>query len=166
MPTFRDMEIILAETDTEFKDYLEEVRRRGKLVLRRCLGCHYMRYPPGAGCPSCGSLEWEWAEVSGNGTIYSYEIVVQPIQRGFRELVPYPIVLVELDEQRGVPGPGDAIRLVTNLLKDDGSPEEPDKVAIGARVELMLQPFCEDLYLPQFRLDGKTHGEPVWRMPE
>src|SRR5439155_17257307 len=100
MPTFRDMEIVLADTDTEFRPYLEEVARRGKLVLRQCLPCGYMRYPPGPGCPVCGSLDWEWSEVSGKGTIYSYEIVTQAIQTGFRDLVPYAVVLVELDEQR------------------------------------------------------------------
>ena len=37
------------------------------------------------------------------GTIYSYEIVTQAIQPAFADWVPYPVVLVELDEQRSVP---------------------------------------------------------------
>ena len=53
--------------------------------------------------------------MSGKGTIYSYEIVVQAIQPGFRDWAPYPVVLVELDEQRGEPSPDEAIRIIANL---------------------------------------------------
>ena len=35
------------------------------------------------------------------GVIYSYEIVTQAIQPAFADWVPYPVVLVELDEHGG-----------------------------------------------------------------
>lgn len=160
------MNLILAPLDTEFRPYFEEVSRRQKLVLRRCTSCGMMRYPPGAACSWCGSLEWEWHEVSGKGTIYSYEIVTQAIQPGFRDWIPYPIVLVDLDEQRGVPTDGEAIRILANLLDADFTPEKEENVAIGLRVEAVFQDVGEGLLLPQFRLSGEPAVDRVWRVPD
>jgi uncharacterized OB-fold protein len=166
VPEYRGMNLILSPLDTEFRPYFEEVSRRRQLVLRRCAACDLMRYPPGAACCWCGSLEWAWQEVSGKGTIYSYEIVTQAIQPGFRDWVPYPIVLVSLDEQRGVPEEGEAIRILTNLLDADFRPENEANVAIGLRVEAVLQDVGDGLLLPQFRLSGEPPTERVWRVPE
>ena len=60
----------------------------------------------GAACPFCTSLDWSWQPVSGKGEIYSYQIVAQAVQPAFADWVPYPVVLVELDEQRDVPWHG------------------------------------------------------------
>jgi uncharacterized OB-fold protein len=103
--------------------------------------------------------------VSGRGTIYSYEIVVQAIQPGFRDFTPYPVVVVELDEQRGEPTPDDGLRVVANLLKPDFTPEAEDRVAIGARVEAIFQPVAPGFALPQFRLAEQAPGGPLWRFP-
>jgi len=142
-----------------------EATRRGRLALQRCRDCGRLRYPPGAGCPGCGGGALAWTPVSGRGTIYSYAIVVQAIQPGFQDLAPYPLVVVELDEQRGAPGPDDALRLVANLLTPDGRPEAEGRVAIGARVEVLFQEVAPDLVLPQFRLTGEPPERPLWRLP-
>jgi uncharacterized OB-fold protein len=165
MPEYRGMNLILAPLDTEFRPYFEEISKRRKLVLRKCASCGLMRYPPGVACPWCSSLNWEWQEVSGKGTIYSYEIVTQATQPAFSDWVPYPIVLVELDEQRGVPGPDEAIRILTNLLDADFKPEKEENVAIGARVEVVFQDVGDSMFLPQFKLSGEQPTERVWRMP-
>ena len=111
-----------------------------------------MRYPPSHGCPWCGALEWSWREVSGRGAIYSYEIVVHAIQPGFREWTPYPVVLVELDEQRGVPTEHEGLRLIANLVTLDFRPEAEAQVAIGKRVRVVFQDIAENFALPQFTL--------------
>jgi uncharacterized OB-fold protein len=91
--------------------------------MKACRQCRLLRYPPGAACPWCNSLEWSWQEVSGKGTIYSYEIVMQAIQGGFRDWAPYPVVLVELDEQRGQPTTDDelaALQAITGASAGTG----------------------------------------------
>jgi uncharacterized OB-fold protein len=103
--------------------------------------------------------------VSGRGTIHTYVIVVQAIQPGFRDWAPYPVVVVELDEQRGEPAPDDGIRLVTNLVTPEFQPEAEERVAIGARVEACFQSIGPDLALPQFRLTGEPPAAPLWRLP-
>jgi uncharacterized OB-fold protein len=92
-------------------------------------------------------------------------IVVQAIQPGFRDWAPYPVVVVELDEQRGEPTPDDGIRLVTNLVTPDFQPEREERVAIGARVEVCFQPLGPDGALPQFRLSGESPAAPLWQLP-
>ena len=161
---YRGMALIVPETDSEWHGYFEAARA-GRLVVRRCGDCGRLRYPPGAGCPWCASLTWTWTPVSGRGTIHSYEIVVQAIQPGFRDWAPYPVVVVELDEQRGQPTPDDGVRLVTNLVTADFQPEREEHVAIGARVAVCFQPIGPDAVLPQFRLTGEPSATPLWRFP-
>src|SRR5262245_17737809 len=97
--------------------------------------------------------------------IHSYVIVVQAIQPGFRDWAPYPVVVVELDEQRGEPTPDDGVRLVTNLVTPDFAPEREERVAIGARVEVCFQQIGPDRVLPQFRLGDQPAATPLWRLP-
>ena len=161
---YRGMALIVPENDSEWRGYFEAARE-GRLVVRKCRDCGLLRYPPGAGCPWCASLSWSWETVSGRGTVYSYEIVAQAIQPGFRDWAPYPVVLVELDEQRGAPTPYDGLRLVANLLTSDFSPEAEERVAIGARVEVCFQPIAPDFVLPQFRLSGEPPQGRLWQCP-
>lgn len=162
---YRGMALIVPETDSEWHGYFRAARE-GRLVVRRCGDCGRLRYPPGAGCPWCASLAWTWTDVSGRGTIHSYIIVAQAIQPGFRDWAPYPIVVVELDEQRGTPAPDDGVRLVANLVTAAFVPEREDRVAIGARVAVCFQPIAADFALPQFRLSGEPPASPLWRLPD
>lgn len=166
MPTvaYRGMSLVIPDNDSEWGEYFR-LARQHRLVLRACRACGLMRYPPSHGCPWCASLEWEWRQVSGRGHIYSYEIVVHAIQPGFREWAPYPVVLVELDEQRGQPTPDEALRLIGNLVTPDLAPEREENVAIGKRVRVVFQDITEDFALPQFTLTGEPPVDRVWRFP-
>ena len=162
MPEYKGMNLIMPESDRELRPYFQAAGE-GRLVLRRCGECGRLRYPPGSACPWCSALVSEWAEVSGNGTIYSYEIVAQAIQPGFRDWTPYAVVLVELDEQRGEPTPDEAIRLIANLVTPEFGPEAEENVAIGKRVRAVFQPLADGLALPQFTLSGEPDQGRVWR---
>jgi len=166
MPTvqYRGMQLIVPENESEFLGYFAAARQH-KFVMKKCTACHLLRYPPGSGCPWCMSLEWTWQEVSGKGTIYSYEIIVHSIQPGFRDFTPYPVVVVELDEQRGVPTAHEGIRVIANLVDANFQPEAEANVAIGKRVEVVFQDLSEDFSLPQFTLSNEPPHGPVWQFP-
>jgi uncharacterized protein len=164
MPEYRGMNLNIPEHDTEFRPYFEAAGS-GRLMLPKCSACGLLRYPPGIACPWCNSLESDWVETSGLGRIYSYEIVTQAIQPGFAEWVPYPVVLVELDEQRGVPTPDEALRLIANLVTAGLQPESEDNVAIGRRVRAVFQPLGDGLALPQFALSDEPAQEALWQFP-
>jgi len=166
MPTvqYRGMQLIVPENESEFLGYFAAARQH-KFVMKKCTACHLLRYPPGSGCPWCMSLEWTWQEVSGKGTIYSYEIIVHSIQPGFRDFTPYPVVVVELDEQRGVPTAHEGIRVIANLVDANFQPEAEANVAIGKRVEVVFQDLSEDFSLPQFTLSNEPPRGPLWQFP-
>jgi len=159
MSTYKGLQLIVTPTDSEHRGFYEHARAR-RLVVQRCESCGMLRGAIGAGCPFCTSLEWSWQAVSGKGEIYSYEIVAQAIQPAFADWVPYPIVLVELDEQRRVPWRGGredetvSVRIVANLVRADDPmvPEAEDNVAIGKRVEVCFVDLDDTMALPQFRL--------------
>ncbi len=162
---YRGMRLIVPDNDTEFTGYFAAARRH-ELVVKRCGACGRLRFPPGAACPWCRSLDWTWEPVSGRGTIHSYEVVHQAIQPGFRDDAPYVVVLVELDEQAGEPTPDEALRLLGNLVTADLRPEAEENVAIGKRVEVIFQGLSAEMALPQWRLSGEPPRGRVWRMPE
>ena len=161
---YRGMLLVVPENDSEFAGYFEAARQH-RLVVKKCVGCGLLRFPPGSGCPWCTSLDWTWQQVSGRGAIYSYEIIVHAIQPGFRDLAPYPVVVVELDEQRGVPDPRHGLRIIANLVDADFQAEAEGNVAIGKRVDVVFQDLSPELSLPQFRLTDEPPAGPVWQFP-
>jgi uncharacterized protein len=162
---YRGMTLIIPDNDTEWREYFAFARQH-RLMLRRCVACGLMRYPPTHACPWCAALEWAWQEVSGRGTIYSYEIVTHAIQPGFKEATPYPVVLVELDEQRGQPTPDEALRIIGNLVTLDLCMEDERQVAIGRRVRVVFHDLADHLSLPQFTLTDEPPTQRLWRLPE
>jgi hypothetical protein len=161
----RGLTLLVPDNDSEWMEYFAHARGH-RLMMRKCAACGLMRYPPTHACPWCTELAWSWQEVSGRGTIHSYEIVVHAIQPGFRDVTPYPVVLVELDEQRGVPTPDEALRVIANLVKPDGTMEDEKNVAIGKRVRVGFEDLADHLALPQFTLTDERPESRVWRLPE
>src|SRR5207245_463865 len=99
---YRGMSLIIPDNDTEWKEFYAHARAH-RLVVRKCAACGLLRYPPTHACPWCMALGWSWQEVSGRGTIYSYEIVHHAIQPGSRDLTPSATVPGALDEPRAHP---------------------------------------------------------------
>ncbi|WP_218671286.1 Zn-ribbon domain-containing OB-fold protein [Microbispora sp. GKU 823] len=104
-------------------------------MIQRCAGCGTLRHPPGPCCPHCGSFEWDTAEASGRGQVYSFVVAHHPRHPAFE----YPLIVavVELDE---------GTRLITNLVG-----VEPGEVEIGMPVVLDWLDADPDLSLPVFR---------------
>jgi len=159
---YKDLLLNLSEQDTEYTGYFEAAQQH-KLVVKKCLDCELLRGEPGAGCPWCSSMRSEWYEVSGKGTIYSYQIIPHAILPGFRDWTPYPVVLVELDEQSGAPKEHDGLRITANLLDENMNPENEENVAIGKRVNVVFLDMENGLTLPQFTLSSEQPEGAVWR---
>jgi uncharacterized OB-fold protein len=170
MATYQRLTLYISPTDSEHRGYYEAAKQ-GNLVVQRCTECNLMRGAIGAACPFCTSLQWEWQPVSGRGVIYSYQIVTQAVHPAFHDWVPYPIVLVELDEQRGVPwrdgaeGEQISLRIVANLVKRDDhtAAEDEEQVAIGKRVDVCFLDIDETMALPQFHLSDEPPEHEPWR---
>ena len=62
--------------------------------------------------------------------------------------------------------PDEALRIIGNLVKADGSMEADREVAIGRRVRVVFHDVADHLALPQFTLTDEAPVGPVWRLPE
>ena len=111
-----------------------EGAERGELLIQRCTGCQTLRHPPGPGCPSCGSMEWDTVVSSGRGTIHSYAVHHYPPIPGHD--VPNVVALVDVAE---------GVRILANLTDI-----EPDDVQVDMPVEVHFA-VRDDVTLPQWR---------------
>lgn len=111
-----------------------------RLVLQRCRSCAKFQFPPEICCLHCQAEDFEPAEVSGRGVIYSYSVVDRPLHAGFVDDLPYVVVLVELDDQP-------ELRILTNLV----DVPEGTSLSCGMPVEAVFEDR-DGVTLPQFRL--------------
>lgn len=88
--------------------YLDGIQH-GVLRYQRCAACGRALTLSRLACPRCGSAELPWLASKGSGHVYALTHVTRAPSDAFRSLVPYTLVLVDLDEgprlmAHGVPG--------------------------------------------------------------
>jgi len=108
-----------------------------RLVVQRCTACGHTRLPPAPLCPACRSADCDWKELSGRGEVYTYTTVHRPIAAG--QKLPYVVAVIALEDAGG-------LRMISNLVG-----VEPEAVAIGMPVEVVLEDMGPELALPRFR---------------
>ena len=108
----------------------------GRLTLQRCKATGKCFFPPAPVSPFTGRPDWEWITASGRGTLWSFVVFHQGYFPGMRDELPYPVVMVKLEE-----GP----YLLTNL---DGL--KPEDLRIGMRMAVRFPGGPEGFALPQF----------------
>jgi uncharacterized OB-fold protein len=131
------MPVIVPEETDLSRPYWEGARN-GQLLIQRCNACSELWHPPSPACPACQSFDYEWAPMSGSGTVFGYTIVAHPVHPAVVDKVPYVIAQVRLTE-----GPF----VVANIID---SPQ--DQVRVGAPVQVTFQEVAPGHVLPQFRL--------------
>ena len=111
---------------------------KGRLAMCRCTACGLWHQRPLERCRKCAAPT-AFEEVSGEGVVYSFIVVRQPVSPGYLDKVPYVIALVELPEQA-------ALRLPTRIVDVD-----PSDVHVGMPVEVRLDPLPGgDFVVPVF----------------
>ena len=89
------MAVKLEKVVQGFYDRLEE----GKICGRKCPKCGAVEFPPVYACNSCGCLETEWYEISGNAKMHS---IVMPAALSskpeYKALGKYAYGEIELEE--------------------------------------------------------------------
>ena len=117
----------------EFYEYC----KKHELRFQRCTGCDTWRHVPRDMCAKCGSFNWEWAQSSGKGTLFSWTTVMQPMLPQFADRVPYSPVVIEMDE---------GVRILSELV--DVPNEE---LRLGLPVEVAFDDVTPEVTLPKFR---------------
>ena len=137
--------------------------------LQQCTACSLLRYPPTTGCPWCAHHESRWVPVEGKGAVHSYTEVRHAIQQAFKPHLPYLVLLVDLDTQKGKPTEHEALRVMANLCTPDGKLAPADQVkqvGIGTRVRMVFSDLQPGLSLPQWTIDTAAPQPKPWRYPE
>ncbi|MBX6378916.1 MAG: Zn-ribbon domain-containing OB-fold protein [Clostridia bacterium] len=116
-----------------------EGTRRHELRIQRCADCGLWRHFPRPMCPRCGSTRAEWPAVTPRGTLYSWTVTHRAMLPAFAGDVPYAIVIVELDEPRGV-------RLLGNAVDCD-----PSELRLGMPMEAVFQDVTDEVTLVHWR---------------
>ena len=104
---------------------------RGDLLVQQCTGCRAWLWQPRPVCSSCQRPDPVWTPVSGDGKVASWTVLRPPTLPAYADLVPFVVLLVELDE--GVRMLGYLVDGAGGMLKTDGADEG---IAMGARVGL------------------------------
>jgi hypothetical protein len=122
-----------------FADFLH----KGKLMGTRCKKCKERYFPPRGDCIKCMSSDVEWIEVSGKGRLLSYtKIFAAP--KGFEDMAPYSIGLVELEEGG---------RLLSWI---EGIPEENIRIGMHVKVKPRIFEEIEEIKLYYAIVNGKV----------
>ena len=100
-----------------------DATRNEVLTAQFCSDCTRYVWYPRSFCPSCLSERvLAWREVSGTGTIYTFNIMRKPGNPMMRDETPYVIALIDLDE---------GYRMSTNIVGT-----APEAVECGQRVQV------------------------------
>lgn len=108
----------------------------GSLHLNCCKECGTYRHPPGPVCPHCRTIGNDWAPVSGKATLQSYTTVHHPVHPKLKDLVPYVVTLVRLEE-----GP----RFVSSIPHG-----EKYELKVGMALECKIVEVDADFAIPCF----------------
>lgn len=113
-----------------------EAAKRHELVVQRCRQCGTYRFPAREICSSCLSRDAAWVTVSGEGEVFSYNVMHQIYHPGFAGEVPYAVVVVKLKE---------GAKMNSNLLGI-----KPHDIKIGMPVKVVFEDISDEVTLPKF----------------
>ena len=163
------MTLTIQDVDKENEAYFRYCAE-GEFRLQRGKQSGLLRYPPTTACPWTRDREYDWVPVEGKGTVHSYGEVHHAIQPAFKEKMPYLVLMVDLDTQKGEPSEHEALRVVGNLVTPDGELAPPDvvrQVGIGTRVRMVFSQVTDGFAIPQWTVDETAEQpEAPWRYPQ
>ena len=111
-----------------------------KLVLQRCAMCNKTRHYPRPMCDACHSLQCEWFEASGKGTVHSWAVYHHAFHPGFKRDTPYVVVTIDLQE---------GVRMIAPLEENDAS-----LLSLGLAVRITYDDANDALTLPRCCIDA------------
>ena len=118
---------------------------RGELLVQRCGECGMWAHPPRPMCHRCRSLDRQWVQSNGRGTIWSFVVPHPPLLAPYTDFAPYNVVIVALDDNP-------VIRHVGNLIAEPGAAinsVDGATIQIGEPVAVTFE-LIDDVYMPHW----------------
>ncbi len=116
-----------------------EFTKKHELRVQRCERCGHYRFPPAVLCSECQSFGVEWVQLSGRGTVYSWEVIHHHVTPAFMEAGPLPVVMVQPEES-------DAVHFVGGLVETDRG-----DLRVGLPVEAVFEDQTDEITLVHWR---------------
>jgi uncharacterized OB-fold protein len=110
--------------------------RQGRLMLQCCAACRKVRHYPRPVCDACWSMEVDWIQASGQGSVHSWTITHYAFHSGYKGELPYLLLTVDLPE---------GVRMNAQTRGMD-----PATVSIGMPVRIGFDAVTDTLTLPVF----------------
>src|SRR5262245_57103259 len=111
-----------------------------RLMGSKCTNCGQIVMPPQPRCFNCQNTTFEWVELPGTGTIYTYTVVRHALSAALAEVVPYISAVIELDGTQGA-----GARMLANVVDVD-----PEKVRVGDKVRVQFDKVSDTYAVPRF----------------
>jgi uncharacterized OB-fold protein len=108
----------------------------GQLRLQCCADCGKVRHYPRPVCDACWSMNADWVDASGRGTVHSWTITHYAFHPGFKGDLPYILLTVDLPE---------GVRMNAQARGIDAG-----ALCIGLPVQVAFDAVKDDLTLPVF----------------
>lgn len=118
-----------------------EGAQRGELRIQRCGQCRLHQHYPRILCSHCGSEDLAFVTASGFGTVYSFTVIRKNGVPPFRELTPFVVATVDLDE------PGARILATMPSV-------QPGALTIGQKVRAVFRSANEHVGFVDFEAYG------------
>ena len=115
----------------------------GRLIVPRCEACSTFVLPPQPFCFECRGKAFEWTDLPGTGTVYSYTVVTHGLSPALKQVVPYVSAVIDLDGTQGA-----GARMLANVTDCD-----PASIKIGTKVRIWFDKISDTLALPRFAPD-------------
>jgi len=113
----------------------------GRLVVPQCGNCGTFVLTPQPFCFNCQAQAFEWVELPGTGTIYTFTVVRHPLAPSLADVVPFVSGIVELDGTQGA-----GARMMLNITDCD-----PETVKVGDKVEIWFDKVSDTYARPRAR---------------
>jgi uncharacterized OB-fold protein len=110
--------------------------REHRLRLQTCADCGKVRHYPRPMCDACWSMNTNWINASGRGSVHSWTITHYAFHPGFKGDLPYILLTVDLPE-------GVRMNAQTRGI-------EASALRVGVPVKLAFDTVKPDLTLPVF----------------
>jgi uncharacterized OB-fold protein len=120
---------------TETQPYWDGLNE-GRLRVQRCADCCKLRHYPRPVCDACWSMNVDWVDMSGKGTVHSWTIAHHAFHPGFKQDLPYVLLTVDLAE---------GVRMNARARGIDAS-----DLGIGLPVVVAFDRVTDGLTLPVF----------------
>jgi uncharacterized OB-fold protein len=114
---------------TKVADFARHLKD-GRVMGSRCTACGHVAFPPRADCPACRHGEFEYTEMSGEGTVVTYTRI-DAAPAGFEDVVPFTVGVIDLAE-------------TGRLLAWFGETIDEADIAIGMPVQVVPRMFEEE----------------------